>query len=182
MLTTVLYICNLLYIDYISFFSFLSFLRLHMWHMEVPKLGVKLELQLRAYTTATAMQDPCLICDLHHTSWQCWILNPLIRVRDQTHILMDTSWVYFCWDTVGTPIDYISIQKDRQIEWKRESGDKWPGFHSVEGNEYNTLYLLRKLLQKGKPSFPFIYFYLFICLLSFCHFLGHSHGIWRFPG
>ena len=26
--------------------------------MEVPRLGVKLELQLPVYTTATAMQDP----------------------------------------------------------------------------------------------------------------------------
>ena len=28
-----------------------------MWHMEVPKLEVKSELQLLAYTTATAMQE-----------------------------------------------------------------------------------------------------------------------------
>ena len=30
---------------------------LHLWHMEVPRLGVKSELQLPAYTTATAMRD-----------------------------------------------------------------------------------------------------------------------------
>ena len=34
------------------------------WHMEVPRLRVELELQLLAYTTATAMQDPRLVCDL----------------------------------------------------------------------------------------------------------------------
>ena len=38
--------------------------------MEVPRLGVKLELQLAAYTTAIAMQDPSLVCDLHHSSQQ----------------------------------------------------------------------------------------------------------------
>ena len=32
-------------------------LGLHAWHMEVPKLGVKLELQLPAYTTATAVLE-----------------------------------------------------------------------------------------------------------------------------
>ena len=36
-------------------------------HMEVPRLGVKWELHLLAYTTATATPDPSLICDLHHS-------------------------------------------------------------------------------------------------------------------
>ena len=65
--------------------------------MEFPRLGVKSELQLMAYTTATAtaMQDLSLVCDLHHSSWQCWILNALIEARDQTSILMDTSWVSY---------------------------------------------------------------------------------------
>ena len=61
--------------------------------MEVPELGVKLELQLVAYTTATAMWDPSLVCDLHHSSWKCLILNPLSEARDQTHVLIDTSRV-----------------------------------------------------------------------------------------
>ena len=36
--------------------------------MEVPRLGVKLELQLPAYTTATATPEPSCACDLHHSS------------------------------------------------------------------------------------------------------------------
>jgi len=46
-----------------------------------------------AYTTATAILDPSCICDLHHSSRQRWILNPLSEARDQTCILMDTSRV-----------------------------------------------------------------------------------------
>ena len=38
---------------------------------EVPRLGVKLELQLAAYTTAT--QDLSFVCDLHHRPQQRWI-------------------------------------------------------------------------------------------------------------
>ena len=79
------------------------FLRLHPWHMEVPKLGVYWELQLPAYTTATAMWDLSRDCDLHHTSWQCHILNPLSEARDWTCILMDTNRVHFCWARTGTP-------------------------------------------------------------------------------
>ena len=45
--------------------------------------------QIRVTTTAT--EDLSRICDLHHSSLQSPILNPLIQARDQTHILMDTS-------------------------------------------------------------------------------------------
>ena len=60
--------------------------------MEVPRQGGESELQLPAYTTASAMPDLSHICDLHHSS-QHRILNPLNETRDHTHILMDTSWV-----------------------------------------------------------------------------------------
>ena len=41
-----------------------------LWHMEVPRLGAKLELQLPAYATATATAtaDPSCVCNLHHSS------------------------------------------------------------------------------------------------------------------
>ena len=64
-----------------------------LWHMEVPRLGNELELQLPA--TATATPDPSHVCNLHHHSGQFQILNPLSEARDQTLILMDTSWVCF---------------------------------------------------------------------------------------
>ena len=44
---------------------FLPFLGPHLWHMEVPRLGVELELEPPAYARATAMKDPSHICDLH---------------------------------------------------------------------------------------------------------------------
>ena len=50
------------------------------------------------------MQDPRYIYNLHHSSWQRWILNPLLRdAGDGTCILMDTSQIRFCWTTMGTP-------------------------------------------------------------------------------
>ena len=71
------------------------FLGLHPRHREGPRLGVKLELQPPAYTTATAMQDPSHVCDLHHSSWQCRIPDPLSEPRDKSCILMDTSRIHF---------------------------------------------------------------------------------------
>ena len=37
---------------------FWSFLGSHLWHMKIPRLGVKMELQLLASATATATPDP----------------------------------------------------------------------------------------------------------------------------
>ena len=47
--------------------------------MEVPRLGVDSELQLQAY--ATASWDLICIFDLHHSSQQRRILNPLSEAR-----------------------------------------------------------------------------------------------------
>ena len=50
--------------------------------MEGPRLAVKLELQLLAYTTATATWDPSHICDLLLSSQQRQILNTLSEAKD----------------------------------------------------------------------------------------------------
>ena len=56
--------------------------------MEVPRLRVELELQLLVYATATAIPDPSCTCDLHHSSRQRWILNPL-----RPGIVPASSWI-----------------------------------------------------------------------------------------
>ena len=63
-------------------------LGLHLVHMEVPGLGVRLDC-----TRATAMQDLGRVFDLHHSSQQHQILNPLSKARDRTHNLMVPSWI-----------------------------------------------------------------------------------------
>ena len=62
--------------------------------MEVLRLGVDSELELPAYARATATQDPSHVCDLHHSSRQLGILNPLNKARDQTHNLMVPSQIH----------------------------------------------------------------------------------------
>ena len=62
------------------FFFFSS--GLHPWHMKVPSLGVKSELEPLATVTDTAMWDLSHICGLHHSPPQRRILNPLTEARN----------------------------------------------------------------------------------------------------
>ena len=48
------------------------------------------------------MRDPSRICNLHHSSWQHWILNALSEARDRTFILTDPSLIGFHCATMGT--------------------------------------------------------------------------------
>ena len=82
---------------------FFFFLSSHLQHIEVPRLGVKLEQQLMAYTPATAMQDPSHICNSLHSSRQrhssthwggpgiepssSWILLRFITTKPQWELL-----------------------------------------------------------------------------------------------
>ena len=71
------------------FILYFVFLWLHLWHTEVPRLGVEWELQLLAYPTATATWEPSCVCNLHHSSEQRQILNPLSKAKDGIRILTD---------------------------------------------------------------------------------------------
>ena len=73
---------------------FLFFLGPHVWHMEVPRLGVELELQLLAFATDRAMPHLSHICNLYCSLWQCSILKLLSKARDRTLILMDSSQIF----------------------------------------------------------------------------------------
>ena len=87
---------NVIFVKFICFNIYIYiFLGLHSQHMEVPRLGAELELQMPAYATATAAQDPSCVCNLHHSSCQHQMLNPLSKARDPTCSLMDVSWIRF---------------------------------------------------------------------------------------
>ena len=73
-----LFVCFFVFV----FFFFLVFLGPHPQHMEVPRLEVKFELLLPAYTTATETPDLSHICEFHHTSRQHWIPDPMSKARD----------------------------------------------------------------------------------------------------
>ena len=70
--------------------------------LELPRLGVQSDLQPLAFATATATQHPSCVCNLHHSSQQCWILYPLSETRDRTRNVMVPSQICFCCAMTGT--------------------------------------------------------------------------------
>ena len=89
------------------FFFFLAFFRAPPEAHGSSQARPESELQPLAYHTAKTKWDVSLVCDLHHRSRQHQILDPLIEARDQTWVLMDTSWVHFHCATTGTPCVWI---------------------------------------------------------------------------
>ena len=93
---------------------FFFFKGLCLWHMQVPRLGIESKLQLPA--TATAMPDLSKVCDLHHSSWQQQILNPLSKARDWICNLMVPSQIRFCCTTRGTPRFCFNWQNQKVLQ------------------------------------------------------------------
>ena len=76
--------------------------------MEIPRLGVQMELQLPATATATATPDQSCVSDLRHSSQQCQILNSLSEARDRTRSLMVPTQIHFCCTMTGIPTGVCS--------------------------------------------------------------------------
>ena len=58
-------------------------------------------------SSQTRAQIRAIAARLYHSSQQCQILDPLIKARDQTFILMDTSRIHFHCATTGTPYAFL---------------------------------------------------------------------------
>ena len=86
--------CSFLCFQFFCLVWFLSFfLGPHLKHIEVPRLGVQLELQLLVQIWAVSVTYPAA----HGNA------GPLSKSKDRTCPLMDTSRIRFCWATMGTP-------------------------------------------------------------------------------
>ena len=69
------------------------------------------------YTTATATWDPSCIYELHHSSQQRQIPDPVSEGRDGTHILMNTSQICFYCTTKGTLRTCIFLNINEEISF-----------------------------------------------------------------
>ena len=64
------------------------------------------------------MQDPSCVCDLHHSSWQRWILNTLSEARDGTHNLVVPSRIRFRFSTTETPNCKVLKVRPSKENWQ----------------------------------------------------------------
>ena len=101
-----------------------------MWPLSgTPKLSAKLTTLTNLFVSVffvlngnrkgTEFVSSFFVCylELHLSSWQCQILNPLSEARDQTHILMVTSQVCYHRATTGTPgLSFNSEETGRDKE------------------------------------------------------------------
>ena len=79
--------------------------------MEVPRLGVKSDLQLPAYVTTTATQDPSHICDLHHRPGieptTSWFPVRFVSAVPQQELLDEILSVIFCLLGDSSPFNLV---------------------------------------------------------------------------
>ena len=115
---------------FIYFYSIFIFLGPHLWHTEVPRLGVA----SATYTTVQGNAGSLIhwappvafgssrsrgcIFETHHSPRQHQILNPPIEARDWTLDLMDTSQVCYWWTTMG--MRTIGAKKSDEPQWEWE--------------------------------------------------------------
>ena len=97
-------------------------------------------MQLPAYPTATIMQDQSRVCDLHHSSWQRWIFNPLSQARDRTKDPRVPSQICFCCATMGTPVLAFATPFSRGSlrAHSLEAGAGVAGAHNSHSNSNKT--------------------------------------------
>ena len=144
-----------------DFFFFLLFRA-----MEVPRLGIELELQLLAYTTATARPDPS--CIWTHTTTHGNAGSPTHWVRPG--IKPTSSWIL---------VGLITAEPQQEFQnfffFFSHTCDLWkfPGqelnlLHSSSNTKSLICWATRKLLKLG----IFIYLFIFGLICSMQKFLG----------
>ena len=75
---------------------------------------------------ATAISHLSHICNLHCSSWQRLIINPLSEARDRIHILMDTRQLFNPLSPNGNSRKVIlirQVRKDRTSEKPNPAGE-----------------------------------------------------------
>ena len=77
--------------------------------------------ELSCQPTPQPQQHRIRAASVNYSSWQRQIPDPMWEARDRTHILMDTSQIWFCCSTTGTPWISKALCWVKDAEYKRPS-------------------------------------------------------------
>ena len=92
---------------WLIFFFFFAFFRAALAAHGSSQARCRIRATAAGLYHSHSMQDQSHVYNLHHSSWQRQIPDPLSKASDQTHILMDTSQIHFHCTTTGTLLHFI---------------------------------------------------------------------------
>ena len=103
--------------------------------------------------------------DLHHSSWQCLILNPPRKARDQTQVLMVTSWVRYHWATAKAPGIFFSLFRAASVAYggSQSRGPNRTTAASLHHSHSNARFLTHWARPEIEPSTSWFLVGLFHC-------------------
>ena len=132
---------------YLYFYLFLFIELLFLWRAVPSAYGSSQARGLigataAAYATAIATQDLSRVCDSHHSSGQCQILNPLSESRARIHNLMAPSQICFRWAMTGAPISFCFES------WWKYMLPSQP-FSDVQFNSTKNIHIVVKLTSRA---------------------------------
>ena len=105
--------------------------------MEVPRLGVKSELQLPAFTTATATPDSSYTCDLYHSSQLEWVIvtpygieevllfPKVLSCRYQKKTALLFLFFFFLWVGIAVSSKRIYLMDKANKQWTLKGRGQW---------------------------------------------------------
>ena len=107
----------------------------------------------RPKAIATATRN---LSSLHHSSWQCQILNPLSEARDPTPNLMVPSWIRFRCATTGAPRAFLDSQPKWWVTfnrlWMQISQENTPVPRLKDKWQLETITKTHTACRNGEPA------------------------------
>ena len=111
-----------------------------------------------AYASSQARgQIRAIAPGLHHSTQQRQISEPLSKAREQTHILMDMSWICFHWPKQELLFFFLNVFIYLATPWhvKTPGPGIEPSLQLHAGPQLQQVWILNLLCDMGIPALAF---------------------------
>ena len=89
---------------------------------------------------------------LHHSWWQCQILNPLSEAKDRTCIFRDARQIRFWWATTGTPGSFFFFFLATPVACRSSWARDWTHATAAIQPLQWQCWILNLLSHRGTPK------------------------------